>query len=98
MGSGGAGLSAALSSALRGARVAVLERAPVFGGTTAISGAGMWLPLTPLAAGMGYSDSREEVLTYLRRLGVGRTSEELLEAFVDAAPEAFAMLNDHTET
>src|SRR3954469_22500975 len=98
MGSGGAGFAAALSAALGGAKVTLFERAPVFGGTTAISGAGMWLPLTPLAAELGYSDSRDEVLAYLRRLGVGRTSDELLEAFVDEAPNAFAMLRDHTET
>ena len=44
VGSGGAGLAAALAAALAGARATVLERAAVIGGTTAVSGGGMWLP------------------------------------------------------
>jgi 3-oxosteroid 1-dehydrogenase len=92
VGSGCAGLAAALSAAMGGARVAILERADVLGGTTAISGAGMWLPNTPLTEQMGFSDSPEEVRTYLRRLAVGRTSDELIDAFTDAAPRAFEML------
>jgi 3-oxosteroid 1-dehydrogenase len=92
VGSGGAGLMAALSAAVLGARVTVLERAPVFGGTTAISGGGMWLPRNPLGAALGFEDSEEEVMTYLRRVTLGRSPEPLLQGFVRAAPEACALL------
>ncbi|MET0888241.1 MAG: FAD-dependent oxidoreductase, partial [Mycetocola sp.] len=92
VGSGGAGLAAALSAALAGANVTVIERAPVLGGTTAISGAGMWLPGTPLTQQLGFEDSPEEVRVYLQRLAVGKTTDELIDAFIDAAPRAFEML------
>lgn len=92
VGSGCAGLAAAQSAAMRGADVVVLERAGVVGGTTAISGGGMWLPCSSLAKAQGYDDSPDDVRTYLHRLAVGKTSPALIDAFVETAPEAFEML------
>ena len=96
VGSGGAALAAAVSAAVGGAKVAVLERAPVFGGTTAISGAGMWLPLNPVGRAMGYEDSPQEVREYLGQLAVGRTADRLLDVFVAEAPNAYEFLDSET--
>lgn len=96
VGSGGAGLVAALSAASRGARVTVLERAPVFGGTTAISGGGMWLPGNSAGAALGFEDSPEEVRTYLDRVTFGRVAGQVLDAFVEQGPRVHEFLAEHT--
>ena len=96
VGSGGAGLAAALSAAVAGGDVLVLDRAPVFGGTTAISGGGMWLPNNPFEVEAGAGDSPEEVMTYLRAMSNGLVEERLLEAFVEQAPRAVDFLRQET--
>ncbi|MBI3976997.1 MAG: FAD-dependent oxidoreductase, partial [Chloroflexi bacterium] len=87
VGSGGAGFSAALTAARGGANVVLLERAPVFGGTTAWSGAIMWVPNNPLMKAAGLEDSREAALTYIRRLALGRVPDEVIVAYVDRGPK-----------
>ena len=44
LGTGAAGLSAALAAAVGGARGVILEKTAVIGGTTAMSGGGTWVP------------------------------------------------------
>ena len=59
VGSGAAGLTGALVAAIGGARVTVLEKTDLVGGTTAISGGGAWVPCNPVMAEVGLEDSRE---------------------------------------
>ena len=97
VGSGGAALTAATLAHDGGAEVLVLEKAGMLGGTTAVSGGGVWLPGNHLMAEAGIDDSREDALAYIRRLAGGREPDpELLEVFVDTAPEVLRYLEDHT--
>ena len=48
-----------------GLSVLLLESTDKWGGNTAMSGGGMWLPNNPLMQRDGAGDSREEALTYL---------------------------------
>ncbi|MEX1255375.1 MAG: FAD-dependent oxidoreductase [Dehalococcoidia bacterium] len=96
VGSGGAGLTAAILAHDNGARVAVLERSDKVGGTTAVSGGGLWIPLNDHMSEVGVQDSREEALTYCRRLAAGRTPDELIETFVDAGHVMVRYLEQHT--
>ena len=66
VGSGAAGLAAALAAAVDGAKVLVLEKSPVLGGTTAMSSAGTWVPANHHMLAAGLEDSAEETLAYLR--------------------------------
>jgi 3-oxosteroid 1-dehydrogenase len=96
IGSGGAGLVAALTAALGGAQVVVLERASLFGGTTAMSGGSMWIPNNKYMAAAGIADSREDALTYIRRLALGRVPDELIETFVDECHQTIEFLETQT--
>jgi 3-oxosteroid 1-dehydrogenase len=99
VGSGAAGLSAALAAAAGQARVLVLEKAPVLGGTTAMSGAGTWIPANHHMLAAGLADSKEEALRYLRAVapdGWGEVEEPLWRAFVEHAPKTLAFLEAHT--
>jgi len=95
VGSGAAGLSAALSAGARGSRVLVLEKSALIGGTSAISGGGVWIPCHHHQSEIGASDSREEALEYIRAIapqGWHNVEEPLWVAFVDRAPEMLAFV------
>lgn len=99
VGSGAAGLCAALAAAAGGARVLVLEKAAALGGTTAMSGAGTWIPANHHMLAAGLTDSKDEALRYLRAVapdGWSEVEEPLWLAFVEHAPETLAFLEAHT--
>ncbi len=96
VGSGAAALAAALAAHDGGARVTVLERTGSLGGTTAVSGGGVWMPQNHRMAESGIADSREEALVYMGRLTAGRTPSELLERYVDEGPAVLAGLEART--
>lgn len=99
VGSGAAGLSAALAAAVRGASVLVLEKSELLGGTSAMSGGCMWVPGHHHAARLGVSDSRDAVMRYIRAVspeGWHNTEEPLWAAFVDEAPRMLRFLEAHS--
>lgn len=66
VGSGAAGLSAAVTAAMHGASVMVAEKASVLGGTSAWSGGWLWIPRNPLARAEGIDEAADAPLTYLQ--------------------------------
>lgn len=96
LGSGGAGLTAAILAHDQGARVAVFERSDKLGGTTAVSGGGVWVPLNHHMPEVGVEDSREAALAYCTRLAAGRTPDELIETFVETAHQMVRYLEERT--
>ncbi|MEC9151960.1 MAG: FAD-dependent oxidoreductase [Pseudomonadota bacterium] len=99
VGTGAAGLSAALKARLLGASVLVVEKGAVAGGTTAMSGGCIWAPRHHYQAQMGVTDSREAALEYIREVspdGWHNTEEPLWSAFVDSVPEMLLFLEQAT--
>ncbi|NUU25087.1 MAG: FAD-dependent oxidoreductase [Streptomycetaceae bacterium] len=97
LGSGAAGLTAALAAAVQGARTAVFEKAELLGGTTALSGGTFWIPNNAVAREAGVEDSRDRALEYLASLSNGMILPELAEALVDGGPRFAAFIEAHTE-
>jgi 3-oxosteroid 1-dehydrogenase len=93
-GSGAAALTAALSAALRGARVTVLERASLFGGTSAISGGGMWLPGNGLDP--DFTDSIDDARRYVQHLTLGLADDRVIDRYLREAAGIPAFLSAHT--
>lgn len=98
VGTGGAGFATALGAVDAGLSVLLLESTDRWGGSTAMSGGGLWLPDNPLMRRDGVGDSREEALTYLEACvgEVGRASDRARkEAFVDGVADFVTTAERH---
>jgi len=97
IGSGGAGLSAALCAAIDGARVLVVERTSHLGGTTALSAGTTWVPCTEQGLKVQPDDTLARASQFLD-LAVGpRADRRLRQAFLDNGPAAVAKLERHSD-
>lgn len=94
LGTGAAGMAAAIAAHDAGATVALIEKWDRIGGTSAISGGVIWVADNPRMRAAGMADSRAEALAYFRSLDHGDLVDETLEAFIDKGPEALAFLED----
>lgn len=96
VGSGASGLTAAIRAAKSGLSVLVLEKAGHFGGTTAVSGGGIWIPGSPQARAAGVDDSPAVARQYILEV-VGETANPtLIDAYLDNGPEMVAWLAENS--
>ena len=96
LGTGAAGMTAALAAHAAGAGVMLLEKSRLVGGTTAVSGGVVWVPNNHHLAEVGIEDSRAEAVVYVKRLTDGRTDDALVERFVDTAPAMVEWVEQQT--
>jgi succinate dehydrogenase/fumarate reductase flavoprotein subunit len=94
VGSGGGGMTAALTAQAAGLDALVVEKSPHFGGSTALSGGGIWVPGAPAQRREGYNPSPEEVVKYLLRITDGLVSEARIRQYVDSAPQMLEFLEN----
>ena len=90
VGSGGAGFATALGAADSGLSTVMVEGSEKWGGSTSMSGGGMWLPNNPLMQRDKVGDSREEAIEYMMA-SIGTPSKsaspERQAAFVDGVAD-----------
>lgn len=96
VGSGAAGLSAAVTAAWHGLKVIVVEKDPVFGGATAWSGGWAWVPCNPLARRAGIVEDVEQPRTYLKHELGEHYQPAMIDAFLEAGPRMVAFFEQHT--
>ena len=97
LGTGAAGLTAALAAHAGGASVAVFEKADEVGGTSAWSGGMVWIPLNrPRVPSSASPTAATRSLTYLTSLSHDLIDEKLAAAFVDTGPEMVRWLEANT--
>lgn len=97
-GSGNGGMTAAVCAHEMGAGdVLLIEKHDKFGGTSAISGGGVWVPCNRYARAAGAADSREDALRYLEAtVPAESVPREMLETYVDNAPRMLDFLHERT--
>ncbi len=88
----GTGMLAALAAKDAGLSVLVVEKSEYFGGSTALSGGGFWIPNNPLLQRAGLVDSRERAAEYLRNVTDGETGEDRWGTFLQHGPAAVELL------
>ncbi len=92
IGSGGGGMTAALAAHAAGLDTLVVEKGSQFGGSTALSGGGIWVPGAPSQKREGYAPDPDGVKEYLRQITDGLVSDERISAYVANAPEMMEFL------
>ncbi|OBF49243.1 3-ketosteroid-delta-1-dehydrogenase [Mycolicibacterium monacense] len=94
VGSGGGGMTAALTAHSCGLDTLVVEKAAHFGGSTALSGGGIWVPGAPSQRKAGYTPDPDAVFGYLKQITGGLVSDARLRTYVDAAPQMMEFLEN----
>ncbi|MGW7208247.1 3-oxosteroid 1-dehydrogenase [Streptomyces sp. NPDC054837] len=95
IGSGAAGMTAALTAAKRGLSCVVLEKAPTFGGSAARSGAGIWIPNNSVILAAGVPDTPAKAAAYLAAVVGPEIPAARQQAFLANGPAmiSFVMAN-----
>jgi succinate dehydrogenase/fumarate reductase flavoprotein subunit len=92
VGSGGGGMTAALTAQASRLDALVVEKSSYFGGSTALSGGGIWVPGAPAQRREGYTPDPEGVVRYLLRITEGLVAEARIRQYVDSAPQMLEFL------
>lgn len=96
VGSGAAGMVAALTAAHGGLSTIVIEKAPHFGGSTARSGGGVWIPNNEILKRARVQDTPEAARTYLHGIVGDVVEPERIDTYLDRAPEMLSFVLKHT--
>jgi len=96
VGSGAAGMTAALTAAHHGLRVVVIEKTDRFGGSTARSGGGLWLPGNEVLRKAGVRDTPGRARAYLAYVAGDGVTQARQRALLDHGPAMLAFVRAST--
>src|SRR5438105_7448383 len=92
VGSGAAGMTAALAAAKHGLTVVLVEKAAHYGGSTARSGGGVWIPNNEVLKRDGVTDTPEAARTYLHTIIGDVVEPERIDTYLDRGPEMLSFV------
>ncbi|HET8561442.1 MAG TPA: 3-oxosteroid 1-dehydrogenase [Marmoricola sp.] len=96
VGAGGAGMTAALAAAKQGLDVVLVEKSGSFGGSTARSGGGVWIPGNYALRDAGQADDPAEAKRYLDAIVGDVVPKVRRDTYVDRGPEVMDFVRDNT--
>jgi 3-oxosteroid 1-dehydrogenase len=98
VGSGNGALTAALCAYEMGVRdVLVVEKSALYGGTSATSGGGIWIPCSTPARAAGAQDSYQEALQYVQgSTPAGAVPPGMQETYLEEGPKMLDFLQART--
>jgi len=83
VGSGAGGMLSALVAAKNRAEVLIVEKDRRWGGTSATSGGGIWIPGSDQARAAGFEDNLDDAFRYLRALSAPNVPDANIRAYVN---------------
>lgn len=96
VGAGGAGMTAALAAARQGLDTVLIEKSSWFGGSTARSGGGVWIPGNYALKAAGEADDLAESKRYLDSIVGDVVPKVRRDTYIDRGPEVMEFLKEHT--
>ncbi|MDD2222025.1 MAG: FAD-binding protein [Pseudomonas sp.] len=96
VGSGAGALTSAITAAAKGLRVLVVEKMDKYGGTSALSGGGIWIPCNHHFKAKGGQDTPEKAWTYLKNAIGDDIDEPRVRTYIEKAPEMIKWLEKNS--
>jgi 3-oxosteroid 1-dehydrogenase len=96
MGSGAAGMGAAVRAHDLGLDVLLVEKSDLYGGNSAMSGGVCWVANNPGMAKAGILDSDEDGFTYLKHITKGEVPDEMLWLYIRESKRELKYLEEQT--
>ena len=97
VGSGNGALTSALCAHDGGAKTLVIEKSDQFGGTSATSGGGVWIPNNRYAKAENVDDSDQDARDYINSVSPkGKINEDLIETYIIEGPRMIDYLHENS--
>ncbi|MGE2844452.1 3-oxosteroid 1-dehydrogenase [Rhodococcus sp. 2.95] len=96
VGSGAAGMSAAITAARNGLSTILVEKSEYWGGSSSRSGGGVWIPGNSILRREAPTDDIDSARTYLKSIVGEDADADRIDTYIDRGPEALDFLIRHS--
>ena len=97
IGSGAGGMAAAITAKKHGLETISVEKAEVFGGSTAVSGGAAWVPDNPVSRRAGLTDNLDDVRVYLKQEVGNQYDAAKMDVYLTQGPRMVEFLEQNSD-